>query len=341
LQQHWRDLLREGMALLKTFNPGWRLSDRPEGMVDWGRTLARLPVGARQEYVIQSSHVGLTAPERAALLGWARWISAEWRAYRERYQEPWKHELKPLLVAAGAADLPVPADDALRSWLHIARRSRWPLLRNVVAESMRAVLEPQDVESVPLPASRETLFELFCLVSVLKAFVPRPDALRWVDRECTNNRIELDAITVTYQKTLSSDAVLASSEFADGLADAHRKFVISPPNRIDLHVKVRGAPAEKLQGIVIECKSGQQAFAAAVPQLKVYRAAVPRGAEERLLVWGIVEQPADLTDAQLSWMKQQRDETNHDVWAFSSVDNVERVLEEVFPRRLGVQRHES
>ena len=58
--------------------------------------------------------------------------------------------------------------DQLRQWAHVTRRSRWPLLRDVVAETLRTVFEPDALDHVPLPTDHATLFELLCLVRIAR-----------------------------------------------------------------------------------------------------------------------------------------------------------------------------
>lgn len=78
LAQHFPEVLRAARRLDLTFNPRLRVSDRQDGEVDWGHTLARGVSCGRPEYVVRSSGIGLDEPERAALLGWATWIADEW-----------------------------------------------------------------------------------------------------------------------------------------------------------------------------------------------------------------------------------------------------------------------
>ena len=69
LGQNWGWVVHSVWRLGETFNPRLRLSDRPDGIVDWGHTLARGPNQLRPEYAVRSSGTGLDEEERVALRG--------------------------------------------------------------------------------------------------------------------------------------------------------------------------------------------------------------------------------------------------------------------------------
>src|ERR1035438_10469492 len=75
LGQNWGWVVQNARRLRETFNPRLRLSDRPDGVVDWGHTLARGPHQVQPEYVVRSSGIGLDEEEDAALRGWSGWIA--------------------------------------------------------------------------------------------------------------------------------------------------------------------------------------------------------------------------------------------------------------------------
>ena len=81
LSENWGWILQGIRRLGDTFNPRLRLSDRPDGVVDWGQTLARGPHQPRSEYVVRSAGIGLNEEEYGALQGWAGWIAGEWQEY--------------------------------------------------------------------------------------------------------------------------------------------------------------------------------------------------------------------------------------------------------------------
>ncbi len=76
LSSRWSEVFRTVRLLERTFNPRLKISERPEGTIDWGHTFARGPVGPHAEYVLRSSGVGLGDDEHAALRGWMRWSTA-------------------------------------------------------------------------------------------------------------------------------------------------------------------------------------------------------------------------------------------------------------------------
>ena len=156
LAQNWDWVVKSAWRLREMFNPRLRLSNRPDGVVDWGQTLARGPQKLLPEYVVRSSGIGLNEEEDATLRGWARWINLEWTEYTRAIgidsNVPWLN-----FAADWQGHFTV---EQLRRWAHISRRSRWPLLRGVVAETLRPLLEPDELDRIPLPALPEKLFEL-------------------------------------------------------------------------------------------------------------------------------------------------------------------------------------
>jgi hypothetical protein len=325
LRDHWELLARMLHSTLRTFNPTWRVSDRPDGWVDWGRTLARGLGQIERTFVVQSSRVGLDEAERDALLGWARWIADEWHAYC-------------CAVDAAAVELPAswPASPQARSpllsrWAHIARRSRWPVMRDVVAETLRVVLEAQDVERVPLPADRAVLFELLCLVRVLRCLGPAPEVLRWLGSEKDGNKIAVDGVTAVYQWTL--ERTRCASAYTSVEQDAIERFCVPLPERADLVLLFDPPGRAGVRGILIEAKSGAQSYAAALEQLRVYRAAMGARPSERFVVWGIVEKAPCLTPEQLQWIRACASDRSRDIWVFSSADDIGAVLAQIFDQR--------
>ena len=323
LRANWGEVCRRALALLRNFNPAWRVADRPEGHVDWARTLARGGDLTTSEFVVQSSRVGINDDERAAIVGWAQWISSEWRRYCIRFGL--YDVLEPVRGFSLRISDSVATDAQLRRWAHTTRRSRWPLMRDVIAETIRVVLEHQDVERVPLPTVRSTLFELLCFVRALKALVPEPTELRWIDPDLGDNRIDVGGVCGSYQWSLGRGNVLASSEFAGHLADALRVFRVGVPDRIDVSFRF-STPRRGIHGIVMEAKSGKQETAATVHQLKAYRSSIPRADHERWLVWGIAEEAGPITDQQRGWLAEKLEHELGDVWVFTNADDIPSVV---------------
>jgi hypothetical protein len=330
LAGHWIDVLHLVRVLERTFNPRLRLSDRPDGVVDWGQTLARGPQAIRQEYVVTSSGVGLGDEERATLQGWIAWIAKEWSEYCAAVHIESHVNWGDAPTRAGATA----AVDQLRRWAHVARRSRWPLLRDVVAESLRPVLEPEDIDRIPLPSDRTKLFELLCLVRFAKELAPSPRDLRWIDPDMTGNRLRLEGVTGWYQQPLDRDDVLATPSYADGLAAATVPFSLRIPRWIDIAFDF-DHPRGGFQGILVEAKSGTQTYDAAVHQLRVYREARPRRAAGRFVVWGIVEKPpgGPVSPDQLKHLAGQAS-ADADLWVFSGSESIRPILHTILENNL-------
>jgi hypothetical protein len=321
LAGHWREAIRSLLLLRHTFNPTRRISDRPDGLVDWPQTLSRGVASAVQEYVVCSSGVGLGHDEHSALVGWQEWILAEWRAYCDRF------DLDPLeqdLSVVGADSEPREASlEQLHRWAHLARRSRWPFLRDVVAESIRTAIEPDDVDRIPLPVERSTLFEMLCLVRLLKALAPGAEEMRWLDHELNNNTLTAPGMECNYHWHLDADRVLACTELSGGLAEATRQFGLRVPQFVDIAIHFK-EPRGGFDGIIVEAKSGSQSFWDAMPQLKVYRAAFPRRRRARYVLWGIIEQSDRKQSLQddLSWLRKQSQDNSDDLWVFSGAEHI-------------------
>jgi hypothetical protein len=326
LAAHWATVIRAARRLDETFNPRLRVSDRTDGVVDWGHTLARGPYTLRAEYVVRSSGIGLSDEERAALRGWVGWIRNEWAGYATSVDI--EHDLE---WGSLATDIESPfTDERLRRWAHTARQSRWPLLRNVVAESLRPVLEPEELDRIPLPPDRAKLFELVCLVRIARCLAPPPRELRWLNRDTTSNVLRLQGTICHYQQGLDRKSVLATRDYAGPLAKAVDAFGLRIPEYVDLAFDF-DASRFGFDGLIVEVKSGSQQYDATVAQLRTYRAARPRRSGSRYLIWGIVERPdapEAIEDQLARVVSKAADE--EDLWVFSGADDIGVVLRAVF-----------
>lgn len=289
LCDNWATLTRSLSALLATFNPKLRVVDAPEGQVDWPQTFLRAPVAiGRREYVCRSSGVGLSEAERDALFVWICWIAWNWRDWCKKWDMPHADKLERLeSLAAIRPNTAPPSHRSLVRAAHASRRSRWPMLRNVVADSLRAVLEPVEMARLPLPENHAVLLELVCTVRILRTLDPEPGAIRWFARE-TDNEIGTPAATASIQYTLSKERVIQSGLFPPAFEDAIRACDLSVPNRTDIVVVLR-TPRRGVRRIVVEVKSGAQEAHAALYQLLVYSQAIERTDDERLFSWAIIE----------------------------------------------------
>src|SRR5262245_31567407 len=166
LAYEWEAVHRQVRRLRDTHNPRWRSVQSPEGEVDWLATAVQCAGSGNVEYVCRTSQTGLNEDEANVLAGWCGWAARRWgehtailgRPTNASQNPPWNPE-RPDAGEVGR----------LKRWAFLARRSRWPLLRSIVAESLRAVFEPQIIDQLPLPSDPATLFELVCLVRIMRA----------------------------------------------------------------------------------------------------------------------------------------------------------------------------
>lgn len=290
--------------------------------------MARGPAAPRAQYVVRSSGVGLGEDEHAALHGWLRWIAAEMTAYEKC------NGLANLVEAADALrTVASPVGEGastmqqLRRWAHIARRSRWPLLRDVVAESLRPALEPDSLDHLPLPQDPATLFELLCLVRIAHWLLPHPQDLRWLDRERADNELRLGDATCFYQQAVNIAHEGVASAFCPGLAEALPVFGFGLVGRIDLAFDFQ-PPLNGFDGIIVETKSGNQGPKETVGQLVLYRNLRPRRKASRYMLWGIVERAPNcpIGDRQREWLRRASEHAEGDLWAFSDAESIDVVL---------------
>ena len=126
------------------------MEESPAAETDWVRTALRRPMDPLPRFVVRASSSGLTDLEREALHGWRRFTAGLWRDYTAELGVPagapetlpWQSEEEPEPVSLRQ----------LHRWAQAARRSRWPLLREVVAETFRTAVEPESIDRLPLPS---------------------------------------------------------------------------------------------------------------------------------------------------------------------------------------------
>lgn len=269
LADAWPWVTRQTRLLLTTYNARLREQDRPEGEVDWQRSLSASAGQAAMVYVQKTSQAGLGADERAALQTWIAWITIGWRQHCAAVGE---------LDLAATAELeqlcpPERFGDelALRRAAHVARRSRWPLLRILVAESLRAKLEPEELDRLPLPAEHDKLFELLCLVRMAAAMHPAPQSLRWLDLEMSDNCVRLPSAACKYQRKFKKE--VTRQAFCEAAVRGFDAFGVAVPSIADLLWQFPD-PRGGWDGVLVEVKSGGQDFNAGVEQMRVYAQAV-------------------------------------------------------------------
>ena len=323
LAWNWAHVDSELRRLLGVFSPAWKCLDLPEGEVDWLASAQASVCAPRPVFVSKAAQVGLSDAERRALSGWKGWIASLWRDYVEGVGLPSGCQYGPPWLETSECD----GDErALRRWAHSARRSRWPFLRHVVAGSLRAAFEPEDFDSLPLPTDHATLFELLCIVRILRSVSGLDGHIRWLDRFEGENEISLSGLTCTYQKSLALEAVLNTREFRGPLADAIRTHGVSVPQRIDALFTFE-APWNGFDEIIVEAKSGSQGPKETLFQLKVYSATLSAGAQKRRLVWGITESPpAGPQPLEFGRVPEVARAEQTDRWLFSAADEIGRIV---------------
>ena len=329
----WPEVAAEIRRLSSAWGAEWKLSESPAGEVDWPAT-AQARLGAlRPVYVQRASTPGLTPEEAAALAGWRTWVARRWAGYVAAVGPPGlvPQDLPIEIGEPGDAE-PLPDERRLQRWAHTARRSRWPLLRNVVAESLRATFEPEELDALPLPPKREDLFELVCATRIMRAVGGAGGVVRWLGTGTGEggNRIGVPGVRGLYQHDVGAE-VREAARHLGPLSEAleRHRVVKGLPREIDLLFEL-DPPRRGFAGILLEAKSGGQDFADTVWQLGVYRAALRTKDPRPLLVWGVVERtstPVDLTQALAGVTDRlQRGSADEDLWLFTTGDQIPEAL---------------
>jgi len=171
LAKSWRKIGLAIQMLMRTFNPRWQLLEVPEGRVDWSKTIIENVGRLSPVFVCDTSSLGLNEDERVALQAWITWILKEWNLYISDVGIPIDSEPIDSILEVFSKihnQSNIYSLSQFRRFANTAKRSRWPFLRSIVAESFRCFLEIEELDKLPLPSARENLYELFCLVCVLK-----------------------------------------------------------------------------------------------------------------------------------------------------------------------------
>jgi hypothetical protein len=317
---------REIRRLDAVLSPEWSVEESPAAETDWVRTALRRPTDPVPRFVVRASSSGLTDLEREALHGWRRYTADLWRGYTAELGVPagapetlpWQPEEEPEPVSPRQ----------LHRWAQAARRSRWPLLREVVAETFRAAVEPESIDRLPLPSGRESVFELLCVVRLLDALHGPGGQIRLLGDGEDLAGIRLPGLTCRYQGWLGGER-LSDEELGAPCVCALERHGVVLPRRFDALVTFE-KPRAGFHGILLEAKSGAQSFADTVHQLKAYRAALKEQLPGPLLVWGVVEGGGDRTKpfdrAALRDAALTRREGD-DFWLFTSEDEIRDALE--------------
>jgi len=316
---------REARRLDAVLSPEWRVEESPAAETDWVKTALLRPMDPVPRFVVRAASSGLTELEREALLGWRRWTVDLWRGYTAELGVP--AGASPRLPWQGdEVGEPIPVRQLYR-WAQAARRSRWPLLREVVAESFRAAVEPESIDRLPLPPGRDALFELLCAVRLLAAFAGSSRHVRWLGEGASGNNIRVPGVECAYQGWLGGQE-LSDDELGVECVRALRRHEVTLPRNFDALLRF-DAPRAGFHGILVEAKSGAQSFTDTVYQLKAYRAALRGSVPGPLVVWGIVEgggggSPLDLAALEHDLVRRSPGE---DLWLFTSEDEIGQAAE--------------
>ena len=317
---------REARRLDAVLSPERRVEESPAAETDWVRTALRRPMDPLPRFVVRASSSGLTDLEREALHGWRRFTAGLWRDYTAELgvpagapeSLPWQSEEEPEPVSLRQ----------LHRWAQAARRSRWPLLREVVAETFRAAVEPESIDRLPLPSGRESVFELLCVVRLLDALHGPGGQIRLLGEGDDLAGVRLPGLTCFYQGWLGGER-LSDEELGAPCVSALERHGVVLPRRFDALVTF-DKPRAGFHGILLEAKSGAQSFADTVHQLKAYRAALREQLPGPLLVWGLVEGGGDRTKAfDVGALREGAAERKEgqDLWLFTSEGEIRKALE--------------
>lgn len=322
--------VRRARQALASFSPRRAELTRPEGEVDWLASAQLAVQGGRRRFVAQVSGVGLSRDEATALRGTCDWLAVGIDAFAGLLDHETTTGLARPLAQLQALGAPLRRrhDPAVRRrWTRVALRSRWPLLREVCATALRAEHEPVELDALPLPQEVPPLFELLCLVRVMRTMVPRPATIRWL-ASADGNRLRTPGTEARIKRHFGLENVRRAAGLPEALAAAIRRFAVRLPVEADIVLRFE-PPRSGFDGILIEVKSGGPQYKQTVMQLQTYRRALGIG---RFLVLGVVEHPrqGSITDAQLDWIRAQANATPpRDVWAFTAADDLPAILDAV------------
>jgi hypothetical protein len=115
---------------------------------------------------------------------------------------------------------------------------------------------------MPLPSDSATLFELLCMIRILKVLEGRPAIVRWLNAD-SGNRVDLSSVRYFYQKYFPREVILSTSEFPVQVRQAVDRHPASLPGRADGLIQL-AKPRVGFNAILVEAKSGGQSFDAAI-----------------------------------------------------------------------------
>ncbi|HWL85432.1 MAG TPA: hypothetical protein VNO21_06500 [Polyangiaceae bacterium] len=327
LAANWEYIKHEARRLLQVWSPEWREARIPEGEVDWTTSAILSLAGTGRVYRVRSTQNGLSDQEQRCLIRWMSWIRRQWHVYATQVPAhlgmrdalPWNEEKGK------------PEDNAsLRNLAQVAAKSRWPLLRDVIAETLRHIHEPNTLfDAIPLPKKHAQAFQLLCMTRMLRVICPEPEHIRWIDpTSVEKNTVVVQGCSYTHEHSLAKGTALKSEALERGLRDAMARHGVHCPERIDGFLKF-DTPLRGFTGILVEAKSGAEEFKDTVHQLRFYRAAMREIESGPLIIWGITEQRESPEQANRAYDELKRimatRSLEDEVWVFSGADDVERI----------------
>lgn len=326
LYKCWDQINRQIDFLLSTYNPKWQGILLPEGEIDWVATAFKTVTSIVPEFVCRTSKIGLSEEEKTALFGWMKWISELWANYLYALNLDYKPAELFKVYIDSSYDLIEVKSRNLIKWASTAKRSRWPLMRNVVAESMRCAFEPVYINKLPLPETRSEIFELLCMVRILKAINSKPAVISWVDTKAGNNECCIPGAVYHYQYSFKP---LHSSEFSYELSDAVEQQKVKIPKFADGYLKF-DTRFNGFSGVLVEAKSGQnRETGETIYQLKSLLAAIRKEMNgERFLILGIVENSDKDNNLKeyTEFLSNKYAHSENDVWCFLKADEIEAFI---------------
>ena len=257
------------------------------------------------------------------------WLSGLWDKYLNDLkldyspQKIFDEHLDPSNIISNVAYLD------LIKWATIAKRSRWPLFRNVIAESLRPTFEPVIIDKLPLPESQSAIFELLCMVRILRTINKNPSAICWVDNYIGNNKCRIHEGIYHYQHQFDP---LYSLDFSENLSEATKWQNVKVPEYADGYFEFT-IPYNGFSGILIEAKSSkkdnERELGDTIYQLKSLLSAIRKERKSgKYLILGIVDniKKDNNLNEYLKYILEPKENMSNDIWCFISADEIEKTV---------------
>lgn len=329
----WENITEEIKRLRQMFSPRLRVVDHAVEPVDWMKTYLRSGGNRPREFVVQSSGMGVSQLEWDSLCAWCAWITPVWSAHAQAWGPSTSSGHAAFLEETGdmrLRGLPHMDGEFRKKWLRITMRSRWPLLRNIVAESLKCMEVDETIDRVPLPKTRSDVFELLGMVRLIRLFQPDPLDLGWLAKN-TGHTLSFPNGTFNCKTFWNRQAVIDHAYGEGGLPGAMRHYNLRVHCQPDLLCSFT-ADNGGFTAMIVEFKSMALKFSDALHQLRMYRAAAKAQGHGlgRLILWGIVENETSLSNERRAWLREQV-KGSDDIWVFTRPDlnELEAVLHDL------------